>query len=72
MNNNVNKLIKHAKENWTGEQFSQIEENLMKNNSKMANQLVKDLTSEKQGEATPTQDRLGKCHINSVLQSGNQ
>ena len=38
--------MKRAKENWIGEQCSEIEENLRKNNSKRAYQLVKDLTTE--------------------------
>ena len=33
--------MKKAKENWIGEQCSEIEENLRKNNSKRAYQLVK-------------------------------
>ena len=53
--------MKKAKENWIGEQCSEIEENLRKNNSKRANQLVKDLTIVKQGKATTVQDRSGKC-----------
>ena len=53
--------MKKAKENWIGEQSSEIEENLRKNNSKRAHQLVKDLTTVKQGEATTVQDRSGKC-----------
>ena len=52
--------MKKAKENWIGEQCSEIEENLRKN-SKRAYQLVKDLTTVKQGKATTVQDRLGKC-----------
>ena len=52
---------KKAKENWIGEQCSETEENLRKNNSKRAYQLVKDLTTVKQGEATTVQDRSGKC-----------
>ena len=52
--------MKKAKENWIGEQRSEIEENLRKNNSKRAYQLVKDLTSVKQGKATIVQDRSGK------------
>ena len=52
--------MKKAKENWI-EQCSEIEENLMKNNSKRAYQLVKDLTTVKQGKATTVQDRSGKC-----------
>ena len=53
--------MKKAKENWIGEQCSQIEENLRENNSKRAYQLVKDLTTVKQGKATTVQDRSGKC-----------
>ena len=50
-----------AKENWIGEQYSEIEENLRKNNSKRAYQLVKDLTIVKQGKATTVRDHSGKC-----------
>ena len=39
----------------------EIEENLRKNNSKRAYQLVKDLTTVKQGKATAVHDRSGKC-----------
>ena len=42
--------MKKAKENWIGEQCSEIEENLRKNNCKRAYQLVKDLTTVKQGK----------------------
>ncbi len=49
-----------AKENWIGEQCSEIEENLRRNNSKRAYQLVKDLTTVKQGKVTTVQDRSGK------------
>ena len=53
--------MKKAKENWTGEQCSEIEKkNLRKNNSKRVYQLVKDLTTVKQGKATTVQDRSGK------------
>ena len=48
--NNINKCMKSAKENWVGEQCSETEENL-KNNSKRVYQLVKDLTTVKQGKA---------------------
>ena len=50
-----------AKENWIGEQCSEIEENLRKNNSKRAYQLVKVLTTVKQEKATAVQDRSGIC-----------
>ena len=49
--------MKKAKENWTGEQCSETEENLRKNISKRAYQLVKDLTTVKQGKVTTVQDR---------------
>ena len=58
--NNIKRCMKKAKENWIGEQCSEIEENLRKN-SKRAYQLVKDLTTVKQGKATTVQDRSGKC-----------
>ena len=61
MNNNIKRCLKKAKENWIGEQFSEIEENLRKNNSKRAYQLVKDLTTVKQGKATTVQYFSGKC-----------
>ena len=50
MNNSVKRCTKKAKENWIGEQSSETEENLRKNNSKRAYQLVKDLTTVKQGK----------------------
>ena len=52
VNNNIKRCMKKAKENWIGEQCSETEENLRKNNSKRAYQLVKDLTTVKQGKAT--------------------
>ena len=61
VNNNIKRSMKKAKENWIGEQCSEIEENLFKNNSKRAYQLVKDLTTLKQGKVTTVQDRSGKC-----------
>ena len=59
--NNIKRCMKKAKENWIGEQCSEIKEDLRKNNSKRAYQLVKDLTTVKQGKATTVQDRSGKC-----------
>ena len=41
VNNNIKRCMKKAKENWIGEQCSEIEENLRKNNSKRAYQLVR-------------------------------
>ena len=59
--NNIKGCMKKAKENWIGEQCSETEENLRKNNSKREHQLVKDLTTVQQGKATTVQDRSGKC-----------
>ena len=53
--------MKKAKENWIREKRSKTEENLRRNISKRAYQLVKDLTTVKQGKATTVQDRAGKC-----------
>ena len=61
VNNNIKRCKKKAKENWIREQCSEIQENLRKNNSKKAYQLVKDLTTVKQGKATTVHDRSGKC-----------
>ena len=41
--------------------YSETQENLRKNNSKRAYQLVKDSTTVKKGKSTTIQDRLGKC-----------
>ena len=57
--NNIKRCMKEAKENWIGEQCSEIEENPKKNKSKWAHQLVKDLTPVKQRKAT-IQDYSGK------------
>ena len=61
-NNNIKRCMKKAKENWIGEQCNEIEENPRKNNSKRAYQLVKDLTTVKQGKATTVQDRSKMPH----------
>ena len=53
--------MKKAKENLIEEQSREIEENVRKNSSKRAYQLVKDLTTAKQRKATTAQDRSGKC-----------
>ena len=51
VNNNIKRCMKKAKENWIGEECSEIEENVRKNNSKPAYQLVKDLTTGNRGKA---------------------
>ena len=60
VSNIIKRCVKKGKK-WIGEQCSEIEENLRKNNSKRAYQLVKDLTTVKQAKATTTQSRLAKC-----------
>ena len=54
-------MLEKEKENWIGEQCSEIEENLRKKNSKRSYQLVNDLTTVKQGKATTIKDLSGKC-----------
>ena len=52
--------MKKAKEDWIGAQC-EIKACLKKNNRKKAYQLVKDLTSEKQGRSSTIQDKSRKC-----------
>ena len=54
VNKTIKRCLKKAKENWLGEQCSETEEHLRKNNSKRAYQLLKDLTTVK---------RLSLIHI---------
>ena len=60
-NRRIQKAVKKAKEDWIGAQCEEIETCLNKNNSKRAYQLVKDLTSEKQGRSSTIQDKSGNC-----------
>ena len=55
------KAAKEAKEDWIGAQCEKIKTCLNKNKSKIEYQLVKDLTSEKQGRSSTIQDKSGKC-----------
>ena len=50
--------MKMAKETWIQ---GRCQEACLRNNSKKAYQLVKDLTTEKQGKSTTIQDKSGKC-----------
>ena len=61
VNKDIKRCMKKAEENWVGEQCSEIEENLRKNNSTRAYELVKDLTPVKKEKATTIQDLPGKC-----------
>lgn len=58
INQDVKKSMRKAKETWSEEQCQDIDEILRKNNRK-AYQLVKDLTSTKQGRTTAIQDKEG-------------
>ena len=58
-NRRIQKAVKKTKEDWIGAQCEEIETCLNKNNRKRAYQLVKDLTSEKQGRSSTIQDDLG-------------
>ena len=60
-NQEIKKGMKKAKMNWMEGQCQDIEDNMKKNNSKKTYQLVKDLTSTKQGRTTTIQDKDGKC-----------
>ena len=60
VNNTIKTCMKKAKENRIGEHCSENEQNLRKNNSKKAYQLLKDLTTVKQAKATSVQDRSEK------------
>ena len=53
--------MKMAKETWIQSQCQEVEAYFRKNNSKKAYQLVKNLTTEKQGKSTTIQDESGKC-----------
>ena len=53
--------MRKTKETWIEEQCQGIEENLKKNHSKKAYQLVKEPTSSKQGRTTTTQDKAVTC-----------
>ena len=55
----LKKSMRKAKETWVEAQCQGIEENLQKNNSKKAYQLVE--RSSKQGRTTTIQNRAGKC-----------
>ena len=50
VDNNIKRCMKKSNENWIGEQCNEIEENLRKNNSKRAYQLMKDLTTVTRGK----------------------
>ena len=60
-NRRIQKAVKKAKEDWIDAQCEEIETYLNKTTARERYQLVKDLTSEKQGRSSTTQDKSGKC-----------
>ena len=69
INQEITKSLKRAKESWIDVQCQEVEDNIRKNNSKKAYQLVKTLTSTEQGKTNTIQDKVGNCLIetNSIL-----
>ena len=67
VNNNLKRCTKKAKENWIGEQCSETEENLRKNKSKRVYQVVKSLTTVKQGKAI-----LSKIVLKNAIQKSDR
>ena len=60
VNQQIKKGMVKARETWIEERCQEIDDSLRKNNNKKAYQLVKDLTSSKQGRTTTIQDKNGK------------
>ena len=60
VNQQIKKGMVKARETWIEERCQEIDDSLGKNNNKKAYQLVKDLTSSKQGRTTTIQDKNGK------------
>ena len=60
-NQTIQKAVKKAKEDWISAQCEEIETCLNKYNNNRAYEMVRDLTSERQGRFSTIQDRSGKC-----------
>ena len=60
-NKRIQKAVKKPKTDRIGAQCEDIEACLNKNNRKRAYQLIKNLTSEKQGRSSTIQDKSWKC-----------
>ena len=60
VNQQIKKGMVKARETWIEERCQEVDDSLGKNNSKKAYQLVRDLTSSKQGRTTTIQDKNGK------------
>jgi len=61
VNKQNRKDVKRAKTKWIEKKCEEIEENVGKNNTKKAYQIIKDLTQQKLSRATTIQDKNGVC-----------
>ena len=61
MNQTIKKGWVKARQTWIEKRSKELDDNLGKNNSKKSYQLVKDLTSSKQGSINTVQDKNGMC-----------
>ena len=61
MNQTIKKGWVKARQTWIEKRSKELDDNLGKNNSKKSYQLVKDLTSSKQGSISIIQDKNGMC-----------
>ena len=63
INNAIKRGMKRARENWIEEQCSEIEDNIKKNNSKRAFQIVNNLTKKTTKNQQHTGQGWGNAHI---------
>ena len=61
INKKIRKNMTKAKEEWLENKCTEIEENLSKNNTGKAYQVVKELTQQKQARVSNIQDKEGNC-----------
>ena len=61
VNRNIKKEMKRVKEEWIEKQCTEIEECIMKNNSRKAYQMIKELTQRKQANVNNIEDNKGSC-----------
>ena len=60
INKEIKKGMREAKEKWIGDKCKEIEDNLKRNNSKRAYQVVKELTNERKTITNVIKDKSGK------------
>ena len=63
VNKMIRKKMKRAKEEWIEAQCTEIEDNLNRNNSRRAYQIVKELTQQRQAKVSTIHDKDGNCLI---------